>query len=529
MQPALATTGASRHEDALKAPSCLDQGTSSRAARSGQPSHFLPTPRRTSPSVPDRQTGSCSPFATPDKAADVPEMASTGLAEAFARLSTSDSRQHALETLFTELTPHEWRFVKSLASKQTFQSDIIGQLPVELVTHVFSYLDTTTPWRLQLVSRSWAERLRSLVVLKNNLDSWYGGTVDLQRANLNFCRCKARSVRAFRNGPRSAQPDSSFTISAKLGLTQLLVHDNLIWLDENHHQVRLLNMRSWTSQTLNGVARERIRNVFASGEIVVFTTLTTAYVAELNSTGPLRRFRVSNSKLLSVVTCRERTVACAAYLQAGLLVYIWNFDTQQGRSISLSYDDSLFLGCQLNLAADQPEVGLLLQTASETIVLCLLDPAISQNAPRCPKILYYRLTYAGECLLASEHVLEGYDHDQLTHSDRRGLRFVPASHDGLFMLQGKSIHPLQFDESLSSFTIPYHHGLNATSLPIVWWKDTFIEAGTKDHIFVHREPRDCEDLLINDMYMLPEREGALEGVGSWEVIHTSSTGVSQGR
>lgn len=78
-------------------------------------------------------------------------MASIGLAEAFTRLSTSDSRLNALEALIKELTPYEWRFIQSLTSTRTFQFDIIGQLPVELVSHIFSYLDTSTPWRLQLV------------------------------------------------------------------------------------------------------------------------------------------------------------------------------------------------------------------------------------------------------------------------------------------------------------------------------------------------------------------------------------------
>ncbi|KAF9697069.1 hypothetical protein EKO04_005082 [Ascochyta lentis] len=493
-------------------------------------------------------------------------MATCGLAEAFARLSTSDSRQNALKALFAELTPHEWRFVKSLASNQTFQLDIIGQLPLELVSHVFSYLDTTVPWQLQLVSRLWYEKLRNVTVLKSNLESWYAATVNLQGADLEFCQRKARSVCAFRNGPRSAQPDSSFKISAKLGLTQLLAGDNLIWLDENHHQVRVWNMRSWTSQTFNGTARERIRDVYASEELLVFATHTTAYVAKLDSSGPLRRFRVSNARLLSVITCRGRTVACAGHLQEGLLVYIWNFDTQQGRSINLSHHVTIFSGDLPALTACQSEIGLLLQPGTETIVLCVLNCDMSRNVTGHPKILYYRFTYAGECLHSAEHVLERYDHDQLTHSDRRGLRFVPASYDGLFMLQSRAVCQLQFDESLCAFTTPTYPGLNSTGLrhqsQIVWWRNTFVEAGTERHIVIHRgtacnpchdplitydepkpmqtEARDRRDLLINDLYIvrpycdafhiccydhtvqLPGKEGILEGVGLWEVMKTSS-------
>lgn len=73
--------------------------------------------------------------------------------EAFARLSTADSRRTALQALIQELTPHEWRFVHALTSTQTFQFDIVGRLPIELVSHIFSYLDTCTPWRLQHVGQ----------------------------------------------------------------------------------------------------------------------------------------------------------------------------------------------------------------------------------------------------------------------------------------------------------------------------------------------------------------------------------------
>lgn len=78
-------------------------------------------------------------------------MPSNGLAQAFMRLSTSDSRLEALEALIKELTPYEWRFVQSLTSARSFQFDIIGRLPLELVSQIISYLDTSTPWRLQLV------------------------------------------------------------------------------------------------------------------------------------------------------------------------------------------------------------------------------------------------------------------------------------------------------------------------------------------------------------------------------------------
>jgi hypothetical protein len=68
------------------------------------------------------------------------------------RPGTSPSRIEALAALFQELTPYEWRDAQELLRARKWNCDIVGLLPVELVTHVFSYLDTSTTFRLQLVS-----------------------------------------------------------------------------------------------------------------------------------------------------------------------------------------------------------------------------------------------------------------------------------------------------------------------------------------------------------------------------------------
>lgn len=140
--------------DRQEGSNCNDRATSFRTPR------FNVTERV------DRQTLSLccrSSRRYPGRAARLPEMASNGLVEAFTRLSTSDSRLNALEALIKELTPYEWRFVQSLTSTRTFRFDIIGQLPVELVSHIFSYLDTSTPWRLQLVGQTCTVVLASIL------------------------------------------------------------------------------------------------------------------------------------------------------------------------------------------------------------------------------------------------------------------------------------------------------------------------------------------------------------------------------
>jgi hypothetical protein len=72
---------------------------------------------------------------------------------AFKRLQTSSARKEAIEALTKELSPYEWRALQSMTSVRSFQFDIIAQLPVELVAHVFAHLDTSSPYRLQRVSK----------------------------------------------------------------------------------------------------------------------------------------------------------------------------------------------------------------------------------------------------------------------------------------------------------------------------------------------------------------------------------------
>lgn len=78
-------------------------------------------------------------------------MATDAVIAAFRRLHTNDSRQEAVEALVGELTSHERRALQSITAGQSFQCDIIGRLPLELVAQVFAELDTSTPYRLQCV------------------------------------------------------------------------------------------------------------------------------------------------------------------------------------------------------------------------------------------------------------------------------------------------------------------------------------------------------------------------------------------
>ena len=59
----------------------------------------------------------------------------TDFINAFRRLQTHE-RGRALQDLTAELSTYEWRALHAATSSRTFQFDVIGSLPVELVARV---------------------------------------------------------------------------------------------------------------------------------------------------------------------------------------------------------------------------------------------------------------------------------------------------------------------------------------------------------------------------------------------------------
>ncbi|KAI4614629.1 uncharacterized protein J4E87_009429 [Alternaria ethzedia] len=395
-------------------------------------------------------------------------------------------REKALTALTAELSPYEWRTLHATTSSRTFQFDVIGNLPVELVAQVFSHLDVAAPYRLQSVSRRWNHTLQSLHVIKASLDSWYQGTVNFQDADHALCQKKARKIHAFRSGkPRKVykiKPEDSIDDIYLAGNS--LIWQSLTFTPENRSRnVCVLDLATWDLRFLGGEGRERIEDVFVSNEIVALTTWANiCYVHELHGKRGCKKFRVPNNNYFASVACRERTVACYHIDSGFASVYIWEYDSQRGRSFDIKFEPgNMFWGTDV---VENESLGIapIIQPATQTIIL-FANAARNNDVPFHQQFFAFgRYTYSGECLSTHHANLHGVT--SLSYFSRDPNTFVPVDDKQNILsivmrdTNGKSSFLVRFNEEEMDMSVwegsrLYEHPeYSDTNGAMAWWKDT---------------------------------------------------------
>jgi hypothetical protein len=421
-------------------------------------------------------------------------MNTTTFIKSFRNLQTTE-RDTSLEALTKELTPYEWRHLHAITSTRSFQFDIIGQLPVELVAQLFQHLDTTSPYRYQIVSRRWNNTLKSLHILKASLAQWDPSTLTLQDTSYDSCLKRARRIHAFRTG----NPTSILKIIPTNKISEVLLKgDHLIWLQPQNYidtlrHAYILCLPSWTLRTVSGEAREQLRNVFASDKLVVLTTFTnTIYVHEIGGSQRRKKFRIPSKQYRENIGVRGTTVACVADLTTSTHVYIWEFCCGRGTSFKLDHSvpDSLFALSRPDVR-DVHKIAPLIQTASKTIIV--FTNAYLDDKPDQRNIAFGRYTYTGECLGTWQPELPGIG-NILSWSNARS--FVPTGYPGQWAMWVMSrpwndetrpaittSFQLKFDEKDNDLSIWEGTQLSGSSDNknnigfytggcLAWWKDT---------------------------------------------------------
>ncbi|EUC47166.1 hypothetical protein COCMIDRAFT_35316 [Bipolaris oryzae ATCC 44560] len=410
--------------------------------------------------------------------------------QTFARFNHAQ-RQHALALLTAELTPYEWRYLHALTSSRSFQLDIIGRLPIELVAHVFTHLDPAAPYRFQVVSTRWRHILQSLPVLNAGLNSWYQGAVNPRDLENDTARQRAaRRVHCFRTG----RPLGIYKITSDEQIARpSMLGDYLGWLSETPQAspmrvACIFNLHNWNLDHIAGEAREQLINLVLSDQIVVLVTAADAcYVFELPTLSQRKKFRVPSASYLQNVTCRRSTVACLASLDMRTSVYIWDYNTQRGTSFTISHDSDMFLGT--HGPRGLLHIAPLLQPESETITLMFVMDTPTET-PSQTLFVCARYTFGGNCVSSFSPSLPELRPLLVWH----GITpFVPVDDSAnVFAARVNARNPgsqpsnasmasllLRFDTKTNDLRVwegPIHrsnspHGIN--DYLSSWWKDTW--------------------------------------------------------
>ncbi|KAF2687300.1 hypothetical protein K458DRAFT_188896 [Lentithecium fluviatile CBS 122367] len=264
----------------------------------------------------------------------------TAMIQALQELKGIDSRIAALEALTRELSPYEWRVLGSLLNSRTFQFDIVGTVPVEIVALIFSYLDITTAFRLQAVSKRWCTLLRSPAVWKRGLNAWFD---DNFGNDYGLYAHKAQKIHRFRTGKYAAlvKLPTDGNPSGLLNRTAL-VEDRFVYLSSTERDLIVRDLRTRGSWQTHGDAREKIIAVAASDQLVAYaTTLNVCHVSSL--AGERKTQFKLPSGMFKALACRGCTVVCGGLFISAAEFYVWDFNMLRGKSFRIGYDQPPFV------------------------------------------------------------------------------------------------------------------------------------------------------------------------------------------
>jgi len=184
--------------------------------------------------------------------------------------------------------------------------------------------------------------LRSTDILKPALRAWYDDAVDLEAVAYDDCLREAQGIHRFRTGHHVdvvvTPPTSDGLFAAS---RTALVEDVLVEIPLPSRQLSVTNLRTGASWKAHGEAREKISHLAASKDLVAFCTTTNLCYVYTISGEQQAKFRLPPN-WFSVFTCRNRTVVCGGFLEHFAEFYIWDLDSQTGKSLRLDYDQPLF-------------------------------------------------------------------------------------------------------------------------------------------------------------------------------------------
>ncbi|KAJ5400550.1 hypothetical protein N7465_011039 [Penicillium sp. CMV-2018d] len=198
----------------------------------------------------------------------------------FMALRDNSSRRAALNEILDNLSPHEVREVKSRFETMTFQCDLLGKLPLELVAMLVKYLDLADLVLLRRVSKRWHVLLSSPIVVTAAIRYHMGKSVikpDFTPANLNaLVKKRIRMERGLPavvvEVPYDSPPDlgdasNRNAISCSNGVCA--------WIEESTERTTIfvINLPTGENGTFTTANREEFTHVHVSDTLISATSV----------------------------------------------------------------------------------------------------------------------------------------------------------------------------------------------------------------------------------------------------------------
>jgi hypothetical protein len=221
-------------------------------------------------------------------------------------------RREWLRQIERELSVDEWRELQIMLSKRTFQFDIIGTLPLELVALVFSFVDIGAVSSCLHVSRHWHDLFLVPMIQDAILTQWFcpddmplcgeDHPWFMQLSALDRFKVKVDHIHSF----LVAKPCSFFVRTFDNSAASLATntHSQLHFCHYDHGALAYTERdpayTQWRSNTLRThdfrSGKEQILRTLGQ-EIILATTVTRDYIAYVTITGSVVSLYSSHSML----------------------------------------------------------------------------------------------------------------------------------------------------------------------------------------------------------------------------------------
>ncbi|KAJ5090449.1 hypothetical protein N7532_009133 [Penicillium argentinense] len=282
-------------------------------------------------------------------------------------------RMTILYGILDQLGPHEYRAAQAHLNN-TFQYDILGNLPLEIVAQIAEYLNLGDVFRLLRVSRHWDYTLSSPIVLMATVKALGSWVPDLSSIPdpYAFIRRRFSIERGLPavNVEFNTQTDGSSQERSNME-DPCFSGGNLAWKDRGDKSVHVLNLWTGHHSQFTTENRDTFGMLGVSDSLVAAITLYSGFVHVWHiATQEHVSFRLPNSPLpyLSMFLVCGTTVA--VFFDYG--VVHWRFDTRMAHMFNWD-------GIRLPLAIDT-------DPHENNLVMAYLDSAPLESTVHVQKL-----------------------------------------------------------------------------------------------------------------------------------------------